>query len=257
MSSSASHNLLCDLAEANPVFGRVVGGKCKRSIAAAPIARKAAGRHFRVTRIPRALGAFRRAAPALFPALATAILSACAQLPPREEPETANVAPQERPAPDGLYEWNGNGRKISHIEIDVDEQKAVFYDGPEPIGWARVATGIRHFATPKGRFTITEKVAHKRSNLYGRIYDSTGKLAAVNARRGVHRIPTGGRFQGAKMPYFMRLTESGVGMHGGPIPVPGTPASHGCVRLPRDLAPIVFERVRVGTPVSIVGHGPS
>jgi lipoprotein-anchoring transpeptidase ErfK/SrfK len=199
-------------------------------------------------RIPEAI-------PALLVAAGSALVSACAQLPSADPPATA--APPEPPAQELLYEWNGDGRTISRIKVDVDEQKAIFYDGSEQIGWGMVATGIRHFSTPKGRFTITEKVADKRSNLYGRIYDSSGKLAAVNARRGVHRIPPGGRFQGANMPYFMRLTRGGVGMHGGPIPDPGTPASHGCIRLPKDLAPIVYEHVRVGTPVRIVGIGPS
>lgn len=224
-----------------------------------PIVRNSAGHLFRVAGILRALCSFWRAAPAVFAAAAVAILSACAQVPALVEPAAAHVAPSQQPAPepDVLYEWNGNGRKVSRIEIDVDEQKAVFYDGPEQIGWGMVATGIRHFATPKGQFTITEKVPNKRSNLYGRIYDGRGKLSAVNARRGVHRIPPGGRFRGAKMPYFMRLTKGGVGMHGGPIPEPGTPASHGCIRLPKDLAPVVFEHVRVGTPVRIVGRGPS
>lgn len=195
------------------------------------------------------------AIPVLLVAAGSAVLSACAQLPSVKPPATATEP--EPPARELLYEWNGNGRTISRISVDVDEQKATFYDGPEQIGWGMVATGIRHFSTPKGRFTITEKVANKRSNLYGRIYDSSGQLAAVNARRGVHRIPPGGSFQGAKMPYFMRLTKGGVGMHGGPIPDPGTPASHGCIRLPKDLAPLVYERVRVGTPVSVVGIGPS
>jgi hypothetical protein len=182
-------------------------------------------------------------------------ISGCAQLPGQAEsgattaskkPELAEVKP--------LYQWHGDGRRISRIEIDAYEQRADFYDGPERIGWAHVATGVNHFETPRGTFRITEKVADKYSNSYGMIYDAEGKLAIVNAKRGIHRIPPGGRFEGASMPYFMRLTSSGVGMHGGPIPAPGTPASHGCIRLPEDLAPVVFDHVRVGTPVKIFGR---
>jgi len=55
------------------------------------------------------------------------------------------------------------------------------------------------------------------------------------------------------MPYFMRLTKGGVGMHGGPIPESRDPASHGCIRLPYSLAPIVYESVKIGTPVRVVG----
>jgi hypothetical protein len=42
-----------------------------------------------------------------------------------------------------------------------------------------------------------------------------------------------------------------VGMHAGYLP--GYPASHGCVRMPRDLAAGFFERVHIGTPVTVVG----
>ena len=200
----------------------------------------------------------------LFMAAGAAALSACAQLPLSEQSEresaTAAQQPSAQPAavePDDLYQWEGNGRNVSRIEIDVDKQKAIFYDGPEQIGWTMIASGIRYFATPKGRFTISEKVIDKRSNLYGRIYDRDGKLLVVNARRGVHRIPPGGRFRGAKMPYFMRLTKGGVGMHGGPIPEPGDPASHGCIRLPHALAATLYDHVRIGTPVRVLGSGPS
>jgi hypothetical protein len=42
-----------------------------------------------------------------------------------------------------------------------------------------------------------------------------------------------------------------VGMHAGYLP--GYPASHGCVRMPRDLAAEFFARVHVGTPVKVIG----
>jgi hypothetical protein len=40
-------------------------------------------------------------------------------------------------------------------------------------------------------------------------------------------------------------------MHAGYLP--GYPASHGCVRMPRDLAAEFYARVRVGTPVKVIG----
>ena len=58
------------------------------------------------------------------------------------------------------------------------------------------------------------------------------------------------------MPYYLRITYDGVGLHAGPIPRPGHPASHGCIRLPAKMAPVLFEHVGVGTKVSIVGNGP-
>jgi len=50
----------------------------------------------------------------------------------------------------------------------------------------------------------------------------------------------------------MRITGYGVGMHAGAIPNPGSPASHGCIRLPRDMAETIFQNVSVGARVTIM-----
>ncbi len=57
------------------------------------------------------------------------------------------------------------------------------------------------------------------------------------------------------MPYWMRITSWGVGLHAGDIPEPGLPASHGCIRLPRDFAGTLYGVVDVGTRVTITGTG--
>jgi hypothetical protein len=103
---------------------------------------------------------------------------------------------------------------------------------------------------------VLEKLTKKRSNLYGKIYNANGRVVNSDAKLGRDPIPPGGRFVGASMPYFMRLTYDGVGMHAGPIPRPGFRASHGCIRMPRKMAPIVFAHVPIGTPVTITGDGP-
>jgi len=164
--------------------------------------------------------------------------------------------PQEKPKSGKLYEWNGDGRKISHIVVNTDEQKARFYDGEEQVGWTTVASGVSKHPTPTGRFEVLEKVANKRSNLYGKVYSSGGGVVRSDAKAGRDPIPAGARFEGAKMPYFLRVTYDGVGLHAGPIPRPGHPASHGCIRLPSKMAPVLFQHVGVGTKVSIIGSGP-
>jgi len=138
----------------------------------------------------------------------------------------------------------------------VDEQKAYLFQGKEQVGWSYVATGITSFPTPTGDFKVLEKVQNKVSNLYGKSYNAEGKLANSDFKVGRDLVPGGGRFEPAKMPYFMRLTGDGVGMHIGPIPRPGRRASHGCIRLPSKMAPIIYSNVGIGTPVSIVGSGP-
>ncbi len=157
----------------------------------------------------------------------------------------------------GLWTWRGDGRKVTHILVNTKTQKAYFYDGEEEIGWTYVASGRRSHPTPTGKFSVMEKVAKKRSNLYGRIYDAKGRLVKANAKYGRDPIPEGGRFEGAKMPFFLRLTNDGIGLHAGRIPRPGSPASHGCIRMPKDIAPVLYRHVSVGTPVTVVGPGPS
>lgn len=164
--------------------------------------------------------------------------------------------PQEKPKPGKLYEWDGDGRQVTHIVVDTNEQKARFYHGDAQIGWTTVASGVSKHPTPVGEFEVLEKVQNKRSNLYGKIYSKGGSVVRASAKAGTHAVPAGGRFEGARMPYFMRLTYDGIGLHAGPIPRPGRPASHGCIRMPSKMAPILFKHVGMGTRVSIVGKGP-
>ncbi len=172
----------------------------------------------------------------------------------KQEPEAPLEVVKLKPSP--LYEWNGDSRRVSRIVIDTDQQKARFYAGNDEIGWSTVATGVAKYPTPTGQFTIIEKVENKRSNLYGKVYGKGGAVIKSSVRVGLDPIPSGARFEGSSMPFYMRLTGDGVGMHAGPIPHPGQPASHGCIRLPSKLASALFTHVSNGTQVSIVGRGP-
>ncbi len=177
-------------------------------------------------------------------------IASCRTTPPPEPP------PQEAAKkPTGLFEYP-EGKGISHIRINIDEQKAYLYEGKDQVGWTYVATGIHSFPTPTGNFKVMEKVQNKVSNLYGKGYNKDGKLVNSDFKVGRDLLPSGGRFEAAKMTYFMRLTGDGVGMHIGPIPRPGKRASHGCIRLPAKVAGRIFSNVAVGTPVAIEGTGP-
>lgn len=152
-----------------------------------------------------------------------------------------------------LYVWHGAGQPGPvRVTIDLSQQRAYIFRNQENVGWSYVATGRSGYRTPTGTFRISEKIANKRSNKYGTIVDANGNTVRSNATAGVHRIPAGGRFVGAKMPYWMRLTSNGVGMHAGNIPHPGSPASHGCIRMPYNLVSQLYTIAPVGTPVSIV-----
>jgi lipoprotein-anchoring transpeptidase ErfK/SrfK len=150
-----------------------------------------------------------------------------------------------------LYGWydDGGPGKVT-ITISLADQIADFHRGGREIGWCYVATGREGYRTRAGNYRITEKIVEKFSNRYGFIEDEFGNVVKPSAKAG-ERVPGGMRYVAAPMPYWMRLTSYGIGMHGGIIPHPGEPASHGCIRLPMDFVPQVYAVVEVGTPVTI------
>lgn len=179
----------------------------------------------------------------LFAAL-TLGLNAC------RTPATATT--EKAPAPPPLYDWQGDQvAGALKVEINLSEQKAHLFKGGAPVGWTYVATGVEGRRTPTGHFTISEKKADKSSNRFGVVVNSEGSVVNWNATNGVSSVPEGGKFVGAPMPNWMRLTNYGIGMHAGPIPHPGSTASHGCIRLPEFMAQKLFENAVLGTSVSI------
>ncbi len=160
----------------------------------------------------------------------------------------------EKPGEPVLYEWNDDGGPGEvAIRINLTAQRAFYTRGGRPIGWSFVATGKDGHRTPAGSYTITEMVVDKYSNRYGWIEDEFGNVVDNDAKSS-DRVPPGCRYVPAPMPFWMRLTNYGIGMHAGIIPEPGLPASHGCIRLPKPLAPLLYSQVRLGTRVKI-HHG--
>lgn len=150
------------------------------------------------------------------------------------------------------YDWYdpGGPGEVS-VRINLAEQKARFFRAGRDIGWSLVTTGMPGFCTPPGRYQVLEKKVDKHSNRYGRMVDAAGRIVDTDATSD-DPVPEGGDFEPAPMPYWMRITWKGIGMHAGPIPRPGQPVSHGCIRLPREFAPVLFRAVEVGTPVTVV-----
>ena len=176
--------------------------------------------------------------------LASALTSCQSRRPVVESPP-----PKAEPI---LFEWYGDGvAGTPGIRIDLSEQKARFFRGGQEVGWSYVATGKEGHGTKPGTYSIVEKVVDKESTLYGIIEDAEGNVVDNDARVGREKVPPGGRFVHAPMPYWMRLTWYGIGMHAGYIPQPGEPASHGCIRLPKEMAVIFFENAPLGTKVTI------
>lgn len=107
------------------------------------------------------------------------------------------------------------------VVINRRTQRLVVYRNGIPIGISTVSTGRPGYSTPTGIFTILQK----RVEHYSSTYDN------------------------APMPYMQRLTWRGVALHAGNLP--GYPASHGCIRLPREFARLLYGVTQVGMTVVI------
>lgn len=141
------------------------------------------------------------------------------------------------------------GPENSHLKISLATQRGFLMNGDEVVIDYPICSGIKSRPTPTGTFYILEKVVDKRSNRYGRFYDAAGEVVNSNADAILDPLPEGGRFEGAEMHYWMRLTQDGVGHHIGPVR--RYPASHACVRGPSKTIPIVYSKVKPGTRVEI------
>lgn len=112
----------------------------------------------------------------------------------------------------------GPGRK--RLVIDLSSQRGVCLVDEQVAMDFPVCTGTPSHRTPTGRFHISEKDANHWSNIYH-----------------------------CPMPYFMRLTSGGIGLHVGDVY--RTPSSHGCIRTTRDACIALFEALPSGTEVTI------
>lgn len=108
--------------------------------------------------------------------------------------------------------------------ISLATQRAVLYRNGIPIAITTVSTGRPGHRTPTGIFTVLQ-------------------------RNAVHYSS---RYNNAPMPHMQRLTWGGVALHGGDLP--GYPASHGCIRLPREFARLLFGVSRLGMTVAITNE---
>jgi hypothetical protein len=107
------------------------------------------------------------------------------------------------------------------LVVNLDTQRAVLFRNGVPIAASTLSTGRPGYETPTGVFTILQKhVEH-----YSSKYDN------------------------APMPYMQRLTWKGVALHAGQLP--GYPASHGCIRLPKEFARLLYGVTRLGMTVVV------
>jgi lipoprotein-anchoring transpeptidase ErfK/SrfK len=162
-----------------------------------------------------------------------------AELIRRQEPPLVIPRVLERATPDNVS-----------IYISLGKQRAYFRVYEEIAVDAPISSGKRAGMTPPGNYRILEKDADHRSNIYGDFVNPrTGRVVRAGISTRIDSAPSGTVYRGAPMRWFMRITPGGVGMHTGILP--GYPASHGCIRLPEEIARLFYDRVRIGTPVTV------
>jgi len=116
------------------------------------------------------------------------------------------------------------------ILIDLEMQMGYAYKDGDLVMSGRVSTGKENHRTPTGYYNILEKKRYHRSNLWPK--------------------PDGG----ARMDFMLRLTNTGIALHLGPVPK--WPASHGCIRMKNGFAQELWHWASVGTEVEVSGEPP-
>lgn len=178
---------------------------------------------------------------------AVVTLSGCVTPPPTPLPKPV-VVKTALPVKKASF-WKGDEVKgESRIVIDLSGQRVYFYKGDALVGESVVSSGKKGFETPPGKYKVIQKDKDHASTLYGQFVGDDGDVVRNNVDMSKDKPPAGTKFKGAKMPFFLRFHD-GYGLHAGVVP--GHRASHGCVRLPREMAMHFFNHAEVGTPVTL------
>ncbi len=149
----------------------------------------------------------------------------------------------------GHWDDPGNLTGPSRIVIDRPEQKAYFYKGDVIVGTTPVSVGSEGHGTPAGEYKVLEKKRMHYSSTWGVAKrNDTGEIVMKDFSPKIHKMPAGCHYEPAEMPYALRIV-GGYFMHVGYVP--GYAASHGCVRVPADMAKKFWENAYVGIPVTI------
>ncbi len=137
----------------------------------------------------------------------------------------------------------------SWVKISLSEQRGFLMNGDEVVMDYPICSGTKSRPTPAGDYKVLEKVVDKSSNTYGKILDVEGEVVTRNADATKDEIPEGGKFVGAPMKYWMRISWDGIGHHIGPVR--RYPASHACIRGPSKTMPTVYSKMIVGSRVLV------
>ncbi len=161
-------------------------------------------------------------------------------LPPSPAVKPPPAVPTVKPAPqaaakpakkknvDGLrpgqfiWEKRDAYQNALRMVVVLDIQRMYVFDGDELVGFTTISSGKKGKDTPTGVFKILQKKEYHESNIYAN----------------------------APMPFMQRLTWDGIALHAGHLP--GYPASHGCVRMPKVFAKALYGATQMDQEVVVL-----
>ena len=186
----------------------------------------------------------------LMAACGLSVLAGCSTAPPPRPAPVTIVVPEKVPLP---YRWSQGNAPKAHDEavsmfgplnmrpgeyrwaatvpekgetkviIDLLTQRFYVYRAEQLVGVSTISSGKKGKETQLGFWSVMLK----RKLGYSRKYDN------------------------APMPFMQMYDPKGIAFHAGALP--GYPASHGCVRLPKQFAERLYGLTAVGTKVIIEG----
>jgi hypothetical protein len=142
------------------------------------------------------------------------------------------------------------------VVVELDQQRAYLFHENTLVAVTRISSGRRNHRTETGVFTVGSKRRDHRSNVYGDFVGPDGAVMVADVDARVDAAPPGAVYRGASMANFLRLhhqqKSTPIGFHAGKLP--GYPASHGCLRLPRAGSEMFFDYLPVGFPIIVRGE---
>lgn len=141
-----------------------------------------------------------------------------------------------------------SSKKATHLIVNKKTQRLQVHANHLVLIDTPCCTGKRGKRTPSGKFNVTEKIKNKRSTIFGRCYYKKKCVHRGDKRKCKRRYT---RYVGSSLPYWMRLNDNGIGLHGSSS-IRRYPASNGCIRLPHSIVSKVYYKTPKHTPVEIV-----
>lgn len=163
--------------------------------------------------------------------------------------ETGSMLTGGRPSggPYHVVAHRPNNPSAVRVKVSLSRQNVYVMEGDRCLMAVACTVGMPDKPTPRGNFTIYNKIEHKRSGSYGFKVQGNNVIPATSGSN----IP--GRYVGYPMGYWCEFAP-GYGFHQGYLhPVPKT---HGCIRLKGEAAAKFYALVHSGTPVNIASTQP-